>query len=164
MRKPLDIKTGDRYNRWTIVKEVQGNRRTFECQCDCGTIKNVRLYSLINNISKSCGCLISETQKKIRTKHGRYGTREYKSWQSMKERCYNPKNIKWNIYGGDGVKVCDRWLNSFENFYQDMGPRPIGKTLDRYPNSNGNYEPSNCRWATIDEQNMNRKNVRHKSN
>jgi hypothetical protein len=157
MRTPIEIKQGEKYNRWTILKEIEpvNNRRYFECRCDCGNVKSVRLGLIRNGQSKSCGCLITETQKLLRTTHGRTGTLEYKSWSAMKERCGNPKNIKWNLYGGRGIIVCDRWLNSFQNFFNDMGPRPVGTTLDRI-NSNGNYEPSNCRWSTILEQNKNR--------
>lgn len=162
MGKPLNVKQGDKYNRWTILKEVEAknNKRYFECQCECGKVKNVRFGLLRNGQSKSCGCLISETQKRIRTTHGRYGTLEYKSWQSMKERCFNPNNKKWEDYGGRGIKVCDEWINSFENFFNYMGERPKGTTLDRYPNNDGNYEPGNCRWATIEEQNRNKRNVK----
>lgn len=73
----------------------------------------------------------------------------------MKQRCYNPKNVRYENYGGRGIKVCDRWLNSFPNFLEDMGDRPEGMTLDRIHN-NVDYEPSNCRWETYSNQNINR--------
>lgn len=79
----------------------------------------------------------------------------YKSWQHMKQRCYNPRKETYHLYGGRGVTVCDRWLTSFDNFLCDMGPRPDGYTLDRI-DSDGDYEPSNCRWADIYTQNRNR--------
>jgi hypothetical protein len=78
----------------------------------------------------------------------------------MNSRCRNPNFPGYNEYGGSGIKVCDRWRN-FQNFLADMGPRPPGKTLDRYPNGAGNYEPGNCRWATVDEQLVNRCNTIH---
>lgn len=85
---------------------------------------------------------------------------EYKSWWAMKNRCTNPDSDHWNSYGGRGIKVCDRWLESFENFYSDMGSKPTAThTLDREDN-NGNYEPSNCRWATPKEQRRNSDRVR----
>ncbi len=82
-------------------------------------------------------------------------TPTFSSWSHMRDRCKNPNHPKFHHYGGRGIKVCDRW-QSFENFYADMGERPAGRTLDRYPNPDGNYEPSNCRWATTLEQRHNR--------
>lgn len=81
----------------------------------------------------------------------------FNTWSMMKQRCLNPKHTYYYLYGGRGIKVCDRWL-SFENFVQDMGDRPSkNHTLDRYPNKKGNYELMNCRWATIKEQNSNKR-------
>lgn len=76
----------------------------------------------------------------------------YISWSNMKQRCYNPLNHNFPRYGARGIQVCDRWRYSFENFLKDMGERPNGKTLDRWPDPSGNYEPDNCRWATAKEQ------------
>ncbi len=84
-------------------------------------------------------------------------TPTYFSWQAMKMRCLNPRHKKFYLYGGRGISVCERWLESFDNFLSDMGERPDGKTLDRYPNKDGNYEPGNCRWATQTEQLSNRR-------
>lgn len=90
---------------------------------------------------------------KEHTTHGKTQTTEYRSWASMKNRCYNNKLVDFKNYGGRGIIVCDRWLNSFENFYRDMGKKPTaGHSIDRFPNKNGNYEPTNCRWATKVEQ------------
>lgn len=89
--------------------------------------------------------------------HGLSMTREYRCWYGMKRRCLEINNPVYHNYGGRGVKICDRWLNSFENFLSDMGNAPSLKhSLDRYPNVNGDYEPSNCRWATSVEQNNNK--------
>lgn len=80
----------------------------------------------------------------------------HRSWSTMKTRCYRKSALNYHRYGGRGIKVCDRWLNSFEAFLADMGERPEGKTLDRYPDPDGDYEPGNCRWATLKEQRHNR--------
>ena len=82
-------------------------------------------------------------------------TGAYRSWKAMFSRCYAPRNVNYKYYGGIGIVVCDRW-RKFENFYADIGDRPEGKTLDRI-NPYGNYEPSNCRWATVSEQNLNKR-------
>jgi len=93
------------------------------------------------------------------TKHGHCiggDSREYKVWTNMIQRCFNPKDPKWKHYGGRGIRVCDRWQR-FENFYADMGPRPEGMSIDRWPDNNGNYEPGNCCWATQSEQMRNKR-------
>ena len=91
--------------------------------------------------------------------HGMSNTQIYRSWTQMIQRCENPNNIGFKYYGGRGIKVCKRW-HTFENFFADMGEPPVGKSLDRWPNNDGNYEPENCRWATIFQQ---AKNQRPKS-
>lgn len=85
---------------------------------------------------------------------GKKASPTYNSWKNMKSRCLNPNAYGYYRYGGRGIKVCDRWLD-FRNFLADMGPRPEGTTIDRYPNNDGNYEPGNCRWATSHEQHLN---------
>lgn len=87
-------------------------------------------------------------------KHGLTKTKEFKIWNSMKQRCYNPKNERFASYGGRGIKVCESWVNSFSEFLNDMGGKPANKSLDRI-NNDGNYEPSNCRWASPKEQQRN---------
>ena len=89
--------------------------------------------------------------------HGQYKTTTYKSWDAAKQRCYNPRNNKFPLYGALGVTMCEHWRTSFANFLTDMGPRPPKHSLDRWPDPHGNYEPSNCRWATIHEQRANRR-------
>lgn len=84
-------------------------------------------------------------------------TKTYNSWASMRSRCYRKKDKCYNLYGGRGIKICDRWLNNYDNFFEDMGERPIGMCLDRI-DPNGDYEKDNCRWATMKDQQLNRRN------
>ena len=97
-----------------------------------------------------------ENKVKLSIKRWRESNKGYRSWQAMIARCNDPRQRSYKNYGGRGIKVCDRWLHSFVNFREDMGLRPQGMTLDRV-NSNGNYEPGNCRWATWTEQRLNRR-------
>ena len=124
-------------------------------KCFCGNTKTIMISRVKNNYVKSCGCL---TVKAI-TKHGLCDkTPLYYIWKNMKSRCYYKKNKHYKDYGGRGIRVCDRWLNNFRNFYQDMGKRPKRTSLDRI-NNNGNYKPQNCRWATSEMQRSNKRNT-----
>jgi hypothetical protein len=95
-----------------------------------------------------------------RSTHRHTDTPTYRSWVHMRERCLNPKHVHYDLYGGRGITICERW-SDFANFLADMNERPVGKTLDRYPDPNGNYEPSNCRWATPKEQIAGRRPIRN---
>lgn len=138
----------------------------WQCICDCGRLTMVRGYTLRNGRSKSCGCLPQEIASSRFTTHGATAggkfTPEYRSYKSMRERCLNPNHLFFKNYGGRGVTICPRWMQSFASFLADMGQRPTaGHSLDRV-DPFGNYEPSNCRWATRAEQASNtRKQHRH---
>lgn len=150
-----------KHGRITLLKELDPicRARMFLCQCDCGKVWPVALRYIKSGMTKSCGCLKAELRKLPRS-HGMSGrfnkSTEYKIWASMIQRCTNAKEWAFQYYGGRGITVCDRW-RKFENFYADMGPRPSKElSLDRI-DPNGNYEKSNCRWATKSEQSYNRR-------
>jgi hypothetical protein len=158
--KFIDL-TGQKFNRLSVVKYIGKNnlgQSVWECLCDCGNKKITAGSSLKRSLVKSCGCLRAEKSRitagqNRAVKHGRTGTAEYVAWQAMKKRCYWKGDPYYYCYGAIGIIVCERWVNSFENFFEDMGPRPSSKhSVDRFPNKKGNYEPSNCRWATNKEQ------------
>lgn len=142
-----------------IALEYVGERR-WRCKCECGGVAIAVSRNLLNGNTKSCGCLQREKASKTHRTHGKTNTSEYNIWQTMKARCYVKLNANYANYGGRGIKVCDRWLESFENFLTDMGEKPEGLSIDRV-DVDGDYEPRNCRWASVGEQATNRRNNRY---
>lgn len=147
---------GRRFGKLTVVREVEQDRhhqRRFQCDCECGKSIVAAGKSLRQGKPKSCGCV-----KVVRVKHGcarsTGQTKLYRAWMNMRDRCSNPACKKWLYYGGRGIAVCERW-QEFANFAADMGEPPTpAHSIDRI-DANGNYEPTNCRWATQSEQMQN---------
>lgn len=155
---------GKTFGRLTVVsfcdKDKYGACR-WNCLCICGGTTISRSYSLKTGRTKSCGCLQKEAVVNKLTTHGHShfekNTPEYRAWIAMKSRCYNKNLRSYPGYGGRGIVVCDEWLNDFPAFYSHIGKRPSpDHSLDRYPNNDGHYEPGNVRWATDEEQILNR--------
>lgn len=157
-KKFRDITVGDIFTRWTVI----GNEFTNEkypkilCRCECGIEKYINAHNLIRGQSKSCGCLVKDTNET----HGIYGTVEWITYHGMLARCYNESSKVYTDYGGRGIKVCDRWLEpdgvGLMNFVKDMGERPDNTSLDRIDVNSG-YSPENCRWTSKSMQAFNRR-------
>lgn len=161
MGKFVDL-TGQKYGRLTVLSRSPeiGYKIKWNCSCECGGSIVARGNDLRNGGTSSCGCLQKESRVASNIKHGhatfRAGsTRTYNSWANMMQRCTNPLNPKWPIYGARGIRVCDAW-HDFEAFYRDMGDRPERTSIDRI-DVDGNYEPGNCRWADARTQRLNQR-------
>lgn len=157
--------TGKKFFRWTVIEKagnLKSGNATWLCKCDCGTTRIVIGSNLTRGLSKSCGCYnIEKATERIintkNTKHGLYNTKLYKVFASMKGRCYNKRDKAYKNYGMRGIKICDEWLNDFMCFYNwsiENGYEE-GLSIERL-DVNGNYEPSNCKWITLHEQQFNK--------
>ncbi len=155
---------GDKFDKWEVIGSSEKPYSVL-CRCACGLERHIRYRHLYSKHTRSCLPCSGEKISVKKIRHGfskRQGNRTptYRSWAMMIQRCTNPEFTEYNNYGGRGIKVCERW-NDFANFLADIGERPsLEYSIDRYPNNNGNYEPGNCRWATMKEQGRNKRSNR----
>lgn len=162
----MDI-VGKQFNYLKVIEFVGMNKhkkKLYKCLCTkCGNEKIMVGSAVKNGYSKSCGCLNREVTKKKNYKHGMSKTLIYNKWKGMKARCYNENYEHYHAYGGRGIKMCDEWKNDFMSFYNDMGDIPFeGAELDRI-DTNGDYEPNNCRWVSHKENSNNRRQYKNKT-
>lgn len=160
-RRGMAINPGDRFNRLVAISIAEPIG--WNWQCDCGKIITTAVERVVTGHTKSCGCLYRDNFLTINITHGHTkshgASKEYIAWKGIKSRCLNSKTDNFDYYGGRGIAMCDRWRDSFENFLADMGLAPSkGHSIDR-KESNGDYCPENCHWATRAEQNTNRCSV-----
>ena len=159
----IQYNKGDKFGELTFIeedfheKEVTGYQtyRKAVMLCFCGRKFITRITGLLNGNCKSCGCLQKHKLRIQSMRHNMSSSPEYTSWEAMKERCSNPNKKQYKDYGGRGIKVCDEWLD-FRNFYKDMGNKPDKKYSIERINNDGNYESSNCRWASKYDQERNK--------
>lgn len=148
------ILIGTKWNRLTILEHLEGGKCL--CRCECGNETTPKLNDVTNEKTKSCGCINT-----FRKTHGMSNTPVYRTWRAMRRRCNDPKFLRYEHYGGRGITVCEEWDNSFESFYEYMGERPEGMTIDRI-DVDGNYEPGNVRWANPTTQTRNQRRFKGK--
>jgi hypothetical protein len=154
MTAMIDL-TGKSFNRLTVIRKMgagQNGKMMWECMCSCGNKTVVTSYDIKTGHTASCGCAHNEQLSKYKKIHGMSGSNEFSIWRGMMNRCYNKNDPAFKYYGERGITVCALWKDSFLEFFGSMGHRPSKLySIDRI-NNDGNYEPSNCRWATMSEQ------------
>jgi hypothetical protein len=160
MTKPVDV-VGQKFGRYLVIaksdKRSKAMKQMVLCRCDCGTEREVVVSNLRSGLSTSCGCWKDEKTSERRKKHGFSKTTMYYRYQGMIRRCYDPLHKEFHNYGARGIKVCDKWLESVENYIDDMGFPPFKTAqIDRINNDLG-YFKDNCRWATPQENTNNRR-------
>lgn len=155
--------TGQKFGKLQVLgfshfkDQPSGQRKSqWNCVCECGNTCLVAGYNLTTDHTTSCGCVQKQRTSTAKTTHGMTESTTYKTWLSMKERCTNPNSQSYKEYGGVGVLVCERWINSFENFLEDMGVRPRGMSLNRI-NSVNLYSKETCEWASCSLQGYDQK-------
>lgn len=148
---------GDKFGKMTVTGPgISQNGRKFPVQCECGSKPLMANVTQLARWQSNCnGCMECRPKPPRLTKFNTMlEDPTYRSWYAMKQRCLNPNNKRYDRYGGRGITVCAKWIHSYKAFLADMGPRPDGMTIER-KNTDGNYEPGNCKWATHEEQSAN---------
>lgn len=155
------VQAGQKFGSLTALFEsgrANDGHKLWTCKCECGSTAVKQTNNLRSAKHQSCGCVGKKVQVESHSTHGMRSSPEYSSWVAAKNRCHTPTSKDFYRYGAIGIVMSPEWRDSFEVFYADMGARPPGTSLDRFPNQSGNYETGNCRWATPTEQNRNKKN------